>query len=119
MLSNKYDPKTKVYLDSGDQGDGQDDKTETLTVKSHLEKIGYSSSGQNANLFYYLDKGGQHNEYYWGKRFHIPLKNLFSAAPKVWNLILDLLNKKTYLLNLFIYFLILKLNRWGIKFYVI
>lgn len=83
ILSDKYNPKTKVYLDSGDQGDSQDDKYETLTVKAHMEKIGYKSSGQSANLFYYLDKGGQHNEYYWGKRFHIPLKNLFSALPKV------------------------------------
>lgn len=83
ILSNKFDPKTKVYLDSGDSGDSQDGKNQTLSVKSHMEKIGYSSSGQSANLFYYLDKGGQHNEYYWGRRFNNPLKNLFSASPKV------------------------------------
>ncbi len=31
----------------------------------------------NDNLFYYLDMGGQHNEYYWGKRFNIPMKNIY------------------------------------------
>ena len=27
----------------------------------------------NENLFYYLDKGGQHSEKFWGNRFWVPL----------------------------------------------
>jgi hypothetical protein len=32
-------------------------------------------------LGYYLDVGGQHNEYYWGARFHIPMS--FGYQPLV------------------------------------
>ncbi len=83
VLATSYNPLTKVYLDSGDSGDSQDGKNETLTVKTHLEKIGYTFSGKGNNLFYYLDKGGQHNEYFWGRRFYIPLTYMFGALPKV------------------------------------
>jgi hypothetical protein len=68
-----------VYLDSGDSGPDEDDKNQTIRVKTHLEQIGYKSSAPLQNLYYYLDKGGQHNEYYWGKRFTIPMKSLFNV----------------------------------------
>jgi predicted alpha/beta superfamily hydrolase len=83
VLTNSYNNNTKVYLDSGDAGDSQDGKNQTLTVKAHMEKIGYANGGKDENLWYYLDKGGQHNEYYWGKRFHVPMMALFGSAPKV------------------------------------
>jgi len=79
VLTPDYNNRTKVYLDSGDAGDSQDGKTQTLTVKAHLEQIGYKSSGETQNLFYYLDKNAQHNEYFWGRRFHVPLVALFGT----------------------------------------
>ena len=46
---------------------------QTITVYKRLQGIGYTPK----ELFYYLDKGGQHNEYYWGKRFNIPMNRLY------------------------------------------
>jgi hypothetical protein len=43
-------------------------------VKNKYISLNYTL---NDSLFYYLDKGGQHNEKYWGNRFNIPLKLLF------------------------------------------
>jgi hypothetical protein len=65
----------RFYLDSGDSGPSQDGKDQTVKVYQHLSKIGYKA---NQTLFYYLDKGGQHSESYWGKRFNIPLQYLYS-----------------------------------------
>lgn len=68
-----------LYLDSGNQGPGQDDLTETLTVRAHLESLGMS---YDQDLFYYLDKGGMHNEKYWGDRFHVPMSVLYPIEPQ-------------------------------------
>ena len=74
--SKSYYPATKIYVDSGDSGPSQDSKNQTLRVFSSLKNKGYS---ENKNIFYYLDKGGQHSEAYWGKRFKIPLSDLFGV----------------------------------------
>ena len=39
-----------------------------------MDKIGYKA---NETLFHYVDKGGQHNEYYWGRRFSVPMTKLY------------------------------------------
>lgn len=85
VLTAYYNNSTRVYLDSGDAGDSQDGKNQTLTVKFNMENLGYMNSGADENLWYYLDKGGQHNEYYWGRRFHVPMMALFGMAPKASN----------------------------------
>ena len=61
MITDKYSPSTTVYLDSGDAGTSQDAKNQTLRVKAHFEKIGYRNNEEYKNIFYYLDKGGQHS----------------------------------------------------------
>lgn len=71
-----YNPTLNFYLDSGDSGPSQDNKASTDNAKSSLIKKGYIES---QNLFYFLDKGGQHSESYWGKRFWIPMTDLYSA----------------------------------------
>lgn len=71
-----YNPSSSFYLDSGDSGPSQDSKTQTENVKAALVQKGYI---ENKNLFYYLDKGGQHSESYWGKRFPIPMQYLYSS----------------------------------------
>ncbi|KAJ3434284.1 putative conserved membrane protein [Anaeramoeba flamelloides] len=80
ILVNKPAPEPlgSFYLDSGDQGDGKDDEEETIRVREHMKKLGYT---MDQNLFYYLDKGAYHNEYYWGKRFWIPMTYLFAPSP--------------------------------------
>jgi len=75
--------KLAVYLDSGDSGkatcdakeDG-DDCVETIKVRDHFSSLGWTL---NTDLFYYLDAGGQHNEYYWGNRFNRPLQAFFGT----------------------------------------
>lgn len=74
LANDTFKQGVSFYLDSGDSGSSQDGKNQTIKVYNHFERIGYQS---NKTLFYYLEKGGQHNEYYWGRRFHIPLTDLY------------------------------------------
>uniref|UniRef100_A0A6B2LF31 Esterase n=1 Tax=Arcella intermedia TaxID=1963864 RepID=A0A6B2LF31_9EUKA len=66
------------YLDSGDSGPDNDDMTQTIAVTQKLQSLGFTL---NNNLFYFLDKGGQHNEYYWGSRFWVPMSDLYGSSP--------------------------------------
>ena len=75
--SNPYNSSTTLYIDSGDSGPSQDNKISTDNVKAALIKKGYI---ENKNLFYYLDKGGQHSESYWGKRFWVPMTDLYNSS---------------------------------------
>jgi len=59
------------YLDSGTVNDGQQD---TVDVRNKFQERGWVL---NKDLFYYLDVGGQHNEIYWGRRFHVPMEYLY------------------------------------------
>ncbi len=43
-------------------------------MKAQLEHLGYS---EGYNLAYLEDKGAKHNEYWWGKRLHLPLLFFF------------------------------------------
>jgi hypothetical protein len=45
-----------VYLDSGNAGPDNDDVNQTITVRNHMEDLGFKL---NSTLFYYLDNGGQ------------------------------------------------------------
>jgi predicted alpha/beta superfamily hydrolase len=71
-------PNVTFYLDSGNAGPDQDDEVETLTVLGHLESDGYSL---NSTLWYYLQQGGQHSEYFWGLRFFVPMTELYAPLP--------------------------------------
>jgi len=67
--------ETAIYLDSGGYPatDG-DDYNETVAVRDHIEKLGYTI---NKNLFYYWQPGAQHNEAAWGSRFYIPMDYMY------------------------------------------
>jgi len=58
QTTKTYNPSSTFYLDSGDSGPSQDNKASTDNVKTALIVKGYI---ENKNLFYYLDKGGQHS----------------------------------------------------------
>jgi predicted alpha/beta superfamily hydrolase len=64
----------EVYLDSGDSGTDHDDRDQTIRVRDHIAQLGFTL---DVNEFYYLDKGGQHSEYYWGARFWVPMIYLY------------------------------------------
>ena len=66
--------KVQIYLDSGNEGPGKDDVTETIAVREKMIAQGYVL---NQTVYYYLDPGGRHNEYFWGKRFHVPMTDLY------------------------------------------
>lgn len=70
-------PDVVFYLDSGNAGPDNDDVVQTTTVFKHLLADGYT---RNETVFHYVQPGGQHNEYYWGKRFDVPCKALFPPA---------------------------------------
>lgn len=74
--TRKYNPMSQFYLDSGDSGSSQDGKNGTENVRNALSVKGYELG---KNLFYYLDKGGQHSESYWGKRFWVPMTDLYGV----------------------------------------
>jgi len=76
VVLNKFQPPSKlvVYLDSGNSGIDDDDFNQTVAVRDHIEDIGFVL---NETLWYYLDEGGQHNEYYWGKRFWVPMSEMY------------------------------------------
>jgi len=67
-----------IYLDSGTSGEGNDDVLQTIAVRDHMEKLGFILG---KDLFYYLDIGGQHNEYYWGHRFWVPMLDFYPIKP--------------------------------------
>ncbi|EFC41786.1 esterase [Naegleria gruberi] len=80
ILNRPYTPSNiNIYLDSGDSGDGNDDVIQTQTVTKHILNKG--SFKLNQNVYYYLDKGASHNEYYWGRRFHEPMLALYKKSP--------------------------------------
>eukprot|EP01096_Ripella_sp_DP13-Kostka_P000706 TRINITY_DN10816_c0_g1_i1.p1 TRINITY_DN10816_c0_g1~~TRINITY_DN10816_c0_g1_i1.p1 ORF type:complete len:413 (+),score=150.92 TRINITY_DN10816_c0_g1_i1:32-1240(+) len=69
----------KIYLDSGDccPEPSGDDRFQTLQIRNDMENLGFSLG---TDLFYYLDKGGQHSEYYWGHRFNQPMQDLYPPS---------------------------------------
>mmetsp|Transcript_892 Transcript_892/g.1213 ORF Transcript_892/g.1213 Transcript_892/m.1213 type:complete len:304 (-) Transcript_892:152-1063(-) len=61
------------YMDSGTQEDTI--LQSTLSTVSDMRKI--RNFTLQKDLFVYLDKGGEHNEKYWGARFWSPLLSLY------------------------------------------
>jgi predicted alpha/beta superfamily hydrolase len=71
----------KYYLDSGDSGDTDDDRPDTSAVATGFVRNGFTI-GQN--FFWFLQRGGQHNEYFWSSRFHHPMQWLY-FRDALWN----------------------------------
>jgi len=74
-------PSIDIYLDSGDSGESKDGMYDTIAVKNHLQSFTQKFTMEK-NLFYYLAKGAQHNEKYWGERFYKPMMSLYSVKAK-------------------------------------
>eukprot|EP00050_Salpingoeca_kvevrii_P018058 m.70377 g.70377 ORF g.70377 m.70377 type:complete len:483 (+) comp7876_c0_seq1:1570-3018(+) len=71
------------YLDSGNSGsptdcgsEDADDCVETQTIVRDLVARGLTFG---SSVFYYLDPGAQHSEYYWGHRFNQPMLALYGV----------------------------------------
>lgn len=69
------------YIDSGDSGDTDDDRPDTTMVSSGFAQFGFQLG---SNLFWYLQRGGQHNEAYWSERFHHPMQWMY-YRDALWN----------------------------------
>lgn len=72
-------PRPQLYLDSGDSGPSNDGMKETNRVLEHVQKKGYAFG---TDLHHYLDRGAQHSEGYWGRRFWIPMRALYPPSPR-------------------------------------
>lgn len=84
ILVDRSNPTPKLnalYMDSGTEGPGQDDKKETVTVRDHILHSWPDVYSLNHTLFYYLDVGAEHNEKFWGARFWIPMTNMYPPQP--------------------------------------
>eukprot|EP00026_Physarum_polycephalum_P012582 Phypoly_transcript_12904.p1 GENE.Phypoly_transcript_12904~~Phypoly_transcript_12904.p1 ORF type:complete len:355 (+),score=40.19 Phypoly_transcript_12904:86-1066(+) len=78
ILQKDSPPKQlEVYLDSGNAGPDNDDEAQTKTVLAHMQTLGFTLG---EDLWYYLDKGGQHSEKYWGARFFVPMTDLYPPS---------------------------------------
>lgn len=85
-----FPPVVAVYLDSGNAGPDNDDFNQTLTVRNRYLGMGWSYGNdawapvedEARPLGYYVDNGGQHNELYWGARFHVPMTFAFQPQPQ-------------------------------------
>jgi predicted alpha/beta superfamily hydrolase len=77
VLAKKGPSNVFFYLDSGNAGPSEDDMKQTLRVRDHMVGLGYTL---NSTLYYYLDNGGEHNESFWRRRFHIPLSWLYPGS---------------------------------------
>jgi predicted alpha/beta superfamily hydrolase len=64
----------RVYVDSGDSGDGDDDVTDTDMLATTYVNIGYATG---VDFDHVVQAGGQHNEVYWAERLPGALQFLF------------------------------------------
>ena len=74
-------PKKTFYIDTG-TNEGSDPAlqvNQTLVVAERINDLGFTLGKY---LDVYLDEGGQHNEYFWGKRFHVPMSALYSPTAR-------------------------------------
>lgn len=81
-LTSVNSKRQLYYLDSGDSGDGADDQHETSRVVTKMMDRfgGFRSNGMfeiGQNMFWYLQRGGQHNEYFWSLRFKTVMQYMF------------------------------------------
>lgn len=76
----KNPDESQFYLDSGTCCPNPigDDSRETQSVLDSFQGLGWTL---DQNLWYYLDVGADHEEYYWGKRFHISMQDFYSVKP--------------------------------------
>ncbi len=70
----------KIWMDMGTQEGYRKSTKENINImmtrymKDSFQRLGYK---EGYNLAYMEDKGGQHNEYSWSQRLHMPLIFLF------------------------------------------
>lgn len=63
----------KYYMDSGGSGDCDDDRPFTSQVASLMVRSDFTLG---YNLYWYLERAGHHNEYWWSRRFPVLLSYL-------------------------------------------
>ena len=83
QLTVEHARTQKYYIDSGDSGDTDDGRPESSRVMTQFP-IRVNEFIIGTNLFYYLQRGGHHNEYFWSKRFRHPMQWLY-FHDAVWN----------------------------------
>jgi len=77
ILTKNPKPNNIYYLDSGNQGQTKDGMVDTISVRDQMKSLGFVLG---KDLFYYLDNGGDHNEFSWGNRFWVPMASLYPPS---------------------------------------
>lgn len=73
-------PNLQIWMDMGTKEGYSRNVEKNVNImmvrymKHQLQQLGYT---EGINLGYLEDKGAKHNEYYWGKRLHLPLLFFF------------------------------------------
>jgi len=65
-------------MDAGTEGGESTIMKDTSAILSYLTKVAGYTKGVNVES--YVDQGGQHSEYYWGKRFFRPIGFLYPVS---------------------------------------
>ncbi len=77
ILKTPQPPTFKLfYIDTGtDEGSAPDTQVkQTKTIVTTIMSKGWTL---NENVLLYLDDGGQHNEYFWGRRFPVVMSAMY------------------------------------------
>lgn len=76
MQDGKPTLSTQFYIDTGSD-EGSDPVTQVNQTKRVAQLMLNMGWTLNTNEFFYVAPGAQHNEYWWGKRFNMPMAALF------------------------------------------
>ena len=77
-LATKPSKPLRIYVDSGDSGQSNDDVVNTTALAAKYRAIGYSD---NKDLKHVVKSGAQHSESYWAQRLPEALHFLLGARP--------------------------------------
>ncbi|TNV77878.1 hypothetical protein FGO68_gene15803 [Halteria grandinella] len=68
-------PRPIFYMDSGTEGGEASCAQFTMEIEDYMVKTNNYVMGKDVQTF--IDRGASHNEYYWGKRFYLPIQFLY------------------------------------------
>lgn len=75
-LATKPSKPIRVYVDSGDSGNSNDDVTNTTALAAKYRSLGYAD---NKDFKHVVQPGAQHSEQYWAQRLPAALHFLLGA----------------------------------------
>ncbi len=85
ILKTAQPPTYKLfYIDTGTD-EGSSPPTQVQQTKTVVTSIVSKGWTLDQRIFFYLDDGGQHNEYFWGRRFPVVMSAMYPKQQCVLN----------------------------------